>query len=304
MPSNRQQIMMIIVVLLAGILLFVGLYHAIAGEVYEEKALTEAIGYEVTPHAWALVGSGHLVSGAIWSNRDAQIVRAEVLYRQSGKDDFLSAAMHRVGSGNLWAGELPPLPMGESYFYYITAIDSVGASVSVPPSAPEKALMHTRWESPVCPWVQVLYLVLTLGAGIFLLHAVYYGLLVLFGNMGELAQKATASRAHQSMRWAWLALLVGGVIVSAYLHNAALGVGRGWGGWPIGRSFGDTRTELLLLFFGVLLLLRWDLFRFSPTRRRRPRFSNAVFGWLILGGAVLTLVLYAICPALFVQVRL
>jgi hypothetical protein len=191
--------------------------------------------------------------------------------------------------------------MGESYEYYITVIDSGGASASIPEPAPRERLMRVRWESPVNVWVQVVYLVLMIGAVIFLLHALYYGLLILFGRMGELAQKATSSRAHQSLRWGWLALFAAGIPLSVYIHLTALGVGRGWGGWPLGRSFGDTRTELLLLFFGVVLLLRWDLFRFSPTRPRKPRFSNVIFGWLILAGAILALVLHCIPPGLFLQ---
>jgi len=301
MPSNRQQTIMIVVVLLAGIVLLAGLRALVVRVVHEQRALTEPIGYKVSPQPREFVGNGHLVSALIWSNRDAEIVRAEVLYRQKEQEDFHSSAMQRAGAGHYWAGELPALAMGEWYAYYITAIDSAGASVSVPESAPRERLMHTRWESPVNVWVQVVYLALMIGAVIFLLHALYYGLLILFGRMGELAQKATSSRAHQSLRWGWLALFLGGIPLSVHLYTAALGVGRGWGGWPLGHNFGDTRTELLLLFFGVVLLLRWDLFRFSPTRPRKPRFSNAIFGWLVLAGAILTLILYCIPPGLFLQ---
>ncbi|OPX23280.1 MAG: hypothetical protein B1H03_02155 [Planctomycetales bacterium 4484_113] len=301
MPSNRQQIMMIFIVLLAGVLLFVTLRSAIVQKTYEEKALTEPIGYRMVVDGCEGVGRGHLVSAAIWSNRDAEIVRVEILYRQKGQDDFLSVPMQLVGTDDRWVGELPALSMGESYSYYITAIDGAGASVSIPPSAPQEPLLRTRWESPVNPWVQLLYLTLMIGAAVFLLHGVYYVLLILFGRMGELAQKATASRAHQSVRWGWLTLFVAGIVLSTYLHGAALGVGRGWGGWPPGHNFADIRTEVLLLFFGIILLVRWDLFRFSPTRLRKPRFSNAIFGWLVLAGAILTLLLYCFPPRLFVQ---
>jgi len=293
-PTNRQAIFVALIVIIAGLIFLFGFHNSVSPLVYRKADPTEAIGYIHQPVKYGNVGQGHLISASIWSYRNALIVRAELHYRLKGDPAFQGKMMERVGSSVYYVAEIPSQAKGEVFEYYITAIDSGGASVAIPENAPETHLPTVHWKSHMNLWIVLLQLVMLFGAGIYLLHALYYALLLVFGGMGDLAQKATASRAHAAMRWGWLALLIGGVPLAIYITGASFGWQDAWGPWPFGHSLNDSRSLYLLLYFGIILLLRWDLFRFTPTALREPRFSNRILGWLILLGSLLTLLSYAV----------
>ncbi|OGK11126.1 MAG: hypothetical protein A2Y63_06075 [Candidatus Riflebacteria bacterium RBG_13_59_9] len=294
MPTNRQSLFTALTVLIAGIIFLFGFHNSVSPRVYAKFNPEEMIGFRHKPEKYASVGQGHLVNAEIWSYRDALIVRSELHYRIKGEPLFQGKMMERISSGVWYAAEIPTQPKGETSEYYITAIDSAGLPISIPENAPETQLPTVRWKSDLNLWVVLFHLVLLIGAGIYLMHALYYALLLVFGGLGDLAQKATASRAHAAIRWGWVIMLVGGVPLAIYITGSCFGQQEIWAPWPFGNSLNDSRTLYLLLFFGIMLLLRWDLFRFSPTRPTPPRFSNRTFGWLVLAGALFTLLSYAI----------
>jgi len=271
-----------------------GFYNTVSPLVYRKTDPGEPIGYIYQPVKFANVGRGHLVHALIWSNREALIVKADLYYRIAGEPGFHGTLMERIGGSSYYAAELPPRPRGETYEYYITAVDSAGASVSIPENAPGETVMKVRWRSSVNLWLVLIQLGLLFGSGVFLLHTLYYAFLITFGNMGDLAQLATSARAHTALRWGWLALLIGGIPLSLYVSGASFGWDESWRPWPFGADVHDTRTLYLLIYFGIVLLVRRDLFRFTPTAPHRPPVSNKLFGWLILIGALLTLLAYAV----------
>jgi len=294
MPTNRQAFFIAVTVLIAGLVFLFGFHNSVSPRIYLKTDPGEPIGFRHRPVKYASVGQGHLVTAEIWSYREALIVRAELHYRPKGDPSFQGKMMERVGSGVWFAGEIPSQGKGEVFEYYLTAIDSAGAAAAIPENAPETLLPTVRWKSNLNLWVVLVQLVLLIGAGIYLLHAVYFALLLVFGGLGDLARKATASRAHAALRWGALALLIGGIPLGIYINGASSGWEEAWAPWPFGYNLNDTRTLYLLLYFGIILLLRQDLFRFTPTPLRPPRFTNRTFGWLILLGALLTLLSYAI----------
>jgi len=140
-----------------------------------------------------------------------------------------------------------------------------------------------------------------IGTLFFFIHALYYGLLILFGKMGDLAQNATANKAHQALRWGWLAFFLGGILVGGFVSASALGANNFFSGWPFGSDITDTKTEFLLVYFGIVILLRADLFRFTPSVKRTGRITNRAFSWLIVLGSILTALVYAIPHSYFFQ---
>ncbi len=294
MPSGRQTFFRVLTILIAGMVVLFGFYNTVSPLVYRKTDPGEPIGYIYQPVKFANVGRGHLVHALIWSNREALIVKADLYYRIAGEPGFHGTLMERIGGSSYYAAELPPRPRGETYEYYITAVDSAGASVSIPENAPGETVMKVRWRSSVNLWLVLIQLGLLFGSGVFLLHTLYYAFLITFGNMGDLAQLATSARAHTALRWGWLALLIGGIPLSLYVSGASFGWDESWRPWPFGADVHDTRTLYLLIYFGIVLLVRRDLFRFTPTAPHRPPVSNKLFGWLILIGALLTLLAYAV----------
>ncbi len=294
MPSNRQAFFVALTVFLAAVCILLALHNSVSPLIFRLTNPDESIGYIHKPIKYANVGQGHLVSAQIWSYRESLIVRANLHYRQKGAPDFTHVQMDRIGNSVYFAAALPAQQKGQVYEYYVTAQDSFGDSVFIPESAPNGPLPPVTWRSNVNLWLVLLQLVFMLGSGIYMMHATYYALLIVFGRQGNLAQKATSGRAHAALRWGWLALLMGGTVLSTYVTGITTGWLNCWAPWPAGVKIDDTRALYLLIFFGVILILRLDLFRFSPTARRAPWLSNRIFGWLILAGAALTLLSYLI----------
>lgn len=292
MPSNRQAFFVAMTVFLTAVIVLLALYSSVNPVIYRLADPKESIGYIHRPAKYANVGQGHIVSAQIWSYRDALIVRANLHYRHKGAPDFKHIQMDRVGLSVYFSAVIPAQQKGQTYEYYITAQDSFGDSVFIPENAPHGSLPSVTWRSNVNLWLTLLRLVFLIGAGIYMLHGVYYAFLITFGRQGELAQKATASRAHAAIRWGWLTLLIGGVPLSIYVSGIATGWLNAWSPWPVSTKIEDTRTLFLLIYIGTILILRIDLFRFSPTVRKPPWLSNIVFGWLILVGALLALLSY------------
>ena len=294
MPSNRQAFFVALTVFLTAVIFLLALHNSVSPLIYRLANPEESIGYIHKPDKYASVGQGHLVSAEIWSYREALIVRAEIHFRQKGAPEFSHMKMDRIGTSVYFAAIMPAQQKGQIYEYYITAQDSFGDSVFIPEAAPNGPIPSVQWRSNVNLWLVLLQLVFLLGSGIYLMHGIYYALLIVFGRQGELAQKATAGRAYAALRWGWLALLLGGIPLSIYVTGITIGWLNCWSPWPAGADIDDTRTLYLLIFFGVILILRLDLFRFSPTAKRAPWLSNRIFGWLILAGAMLALLSYLI----------
>jgi hypothetical protein len=294
MPTNRQAFFIALTVVIAAAVSLFALHNSVSPLAYRLTDSKEPIGYIHQPDKYADVGQGQLVYAEIWSYREAYIARAVIRYRRIGDTKFTEAEMNRIGTSVYFAAVLPAQQKGQGFEYYISAQDSGGETVIVPDTAPNGPMPSVTWQSNVNLWTVLFQLVLLVGAAIFGLHAIYYALLIVFGRQGELAQKATSSRAHSAIRWGSLTLVVGGIPLAIYITGTAIGWQNCWSPWPIGRSISDSRTLYLLIYLAVILLLRMDLFRFSPTERRQPWLTNRTFGWLILIGAGLTLLSYLI----------
>jgi hypothetical protein len=294
MPTNRQAFFIALTVLIAAAVSLFALHSSVSPLVYKLAVSTEPIGYIMKPEKSAAVGQGHVVLTEIWSYREAYIVRALLRYRRAGDPQFTEMEMNRLGSSVYYAAVLPAQQKGQSFEYYISAQDSEGESVIIPDAAPNGPIPSVTWQSNVNLWTVLFHLVLLIGSAMFGLHAIYYSLLIVFGRQGELAQKATSSRAHSALRWGWLTLAIGGIPLTIYITGVTIGWQNCWTPWPAGASIDDSRTVYLLIYLGAIILLRMDLFRFSPTERRQPWLSNRLFGWLIIAGAGLTLLSYLI----------
>jgi len=281
--------------------MYFAFYAVVTPVTYEELSPEEPIGYSLRVGKKEYVGQPHLVTVSLWSNRKLRIIDASIRYMMPGEDVPRSAKLYQVGSGRFWAGELPPAGLGERVLWYVEAIDEAGASVNIPRQAPQPPLFYTRWERKVNPYLLALHISLMIGTLFFFIHALYYGLLILFGKMGDLAQNATANKAHQALRWGWLAFFLGGILVGGFVSASALGANNFFSGWPFGSDITDTKTEFLLVYFGIVILLRADLFRFTPSVKRTGRITNRAFSWLIVLGSILTALVYAIPHSYFFQ---
>ncbi len=298
MPVKRQKWIISTVVALSAVILYYFITLILTPKVASQNDPRLPISYSVEIKRIERVGNNLLVSGSFQSNRGAEIERAEIRFRHRGEQVFRSTSMKQVNRGAYWVGELPALGISEVMEWYITIFDTEGTTANIPSNAPRNPLFTTKWERQINPSILASKFMFILGALIFLFHSLYYASLILFGRMGDLAQNATTNKAHQSLRWGWLSFFLGAVPISMYISAVTSGIQHAWGGWPVGNSFTDTASELLLIYFGSIILLRVDQFYFTPSVRKTGRISNKLMAWLILIGFLVTMLL-AITPLIF-----
>ncbi len=301
MPVNRQKWILTFVVALAFLTIYVAFLMMVSPNEITSQDASKPFIYRFEVDGTEYVGNTHPVRLYLRSTREADIANVEIRYRQKGEEIFHSSPMIRLNAGDWWAGEIPSAGVAERRFWYITAVDMEGASVNIPENAPTPPLLSTRWERKVNPYVLALHASLMIGTLFFLFHTLYYSLLILFGRMGDLAQNATTNKAHQSLRWGWLSFFLGGIPLGMYVSGAALGIGNAWRAWPFGADVTDTKTEILLIYFAIVILLRSDQFRFTPSVKRTGRISNRAMALMVLIGIALAGIIYAIPHSFFLQ---
>ena len=238
-------------------------------------------------------GRGHLVVLTAWSDRPSGPLSATLRHRDGMDGPFTERRMQPLQDGRTFAATIPPLPEGHRAFYYLE-VHGAGAAATVPTSAPDGPLLYVRWEDPVNPLVLALHITLMISPLFFLLHAIHYASLAARGQPGY------AAKVHAGVRWGWLCFFAGGIPLGIYVSGTALGWDKAWGGWPLGSDITDTKTELLALYWAVVLALRADLLP-AIGRGLRPLAGDRAFARLVLGGAALTAAVYLIPHSFFFQ---
>jgi len=277
---------------------FAAFYVLVTPTMYRSTDPSLPFGFVVVPDDDEYVGHAHLVTGSFWSHTSAPVTSVTMYYYGAHQPTLRAVSMQRIGQGDSWAGELPALGAGERYFYYFTARDGAGSTVNVPSNAPEKPLIDVRWENRIDLLVLTLHITLMIGATFFLVHSVYYALLMLTSASDGVG---VPRKAHRAMRWGWLAFFIGGVPLGIYVSGAALGWQNAWGGWPLGVDLTDTKTEVLVVSWAIALLARPDLWREGGLGVPWRSVKNRSFAVLILVGALLTVLVYAIPHSYFFQ---
>lgn len=240
------------------------------------------------------VGQPHVVTVRAWSERPGPLT--VTLHHRAGTDgEFQALRMQRLGGGSLHAVELAPLPEGHRMFYYMQVRDAQGNQVMIPEQAPAAPLLHVRWEGHVLAPVLALHISLMIGALFFLVHGLHYAVRILGNGTGS--QRATVHKAHRAILWGWLAFFVGGIPLGIYVSGTALSWPNAWGGWPLGTDITDTKTEILVVYWGLVVASKAD--HLHP--RLKPWTMDRKFAFLVLGGAILTAIVYAIPHSYFVQ---
>lgn len=285
---GRRTMVLIAVVLMGAGTLFAAFYAIVTPDMYRSTDPARPFGYVLVPDDDERLGQSHLVTVSIWSHRDATIQAATLHYRLANQTRFTSAPMTHVGRGSTWAAELPELDAAGRWFYYVSARDDRGGTINIPEHAPDKPLPSTRWEARVNLVVLSIHIVLMLGAILFLFHTVYYHLLILFAGTDVANPYPLGRKAQRAMLWGWLTFFVGGIPLGIYVSGKAFGWANAWGAWPLGTDITDTKTQFLLLYWLIPLLLR-------------KRIGERRTAWLSMLGAVLTTIVYAIPHSYFVQ---
>lgn len=285
-PRTKERLVLSATILTAGVLLAVGFSSMITPEMHRQLDPSQPIGYLFVPDDDQLEGTPHFLQGSFWTHSDATIAEVKVHYRRKGEENFASSTMQRVKEGRSFVDELPSLRKGERLFYYLEASDTDGNRVVIPPWAPSSPLFYVTFEGR--PWKLglIIHIVLVMGALLFLAHAFYYALeLLVSANAPPLAHM----RCRKNILWGWACFTMATLPLGFLIAYQTFG--KGWGGWPVGDDITDNKSLITVLYWGVVLL----------ASRRLGKGSGKRLGWMVMGGIVLTTVVYLIPHSFFFQ---
>lgn len=292
---TKQKLVLIGTIMLAGVFLYIGFFFIITPDIRRLTDPTKPINYIYPVDDDQYSGRKHFLTGSFWSTSD-EIASIKVFYKQKEETSFRESVMQRVKDGHTYVDEIESLPKGKRFFYYIEAKTTKGEIERIPPNAPQIPLLWVTFEGRPNLYLLVLHIILVVGAIFFLIHALYFGLIVLTQGSPNGLVGPVLKKFYDSIFIGWLSFTIGTVPLGYYVAYVAFGTG--WGGIPIGNDITDNKTLLMVIYWGILLLLRLDIPRKRESLRR---VSNKGFVFLFLLGILITIIVYMIPHSIFFQ---
>jgi hypothetical protein len=121
----------------------------------------------------------------------------------------------------------------------------------------------------------------------FMFATIFFGLLTVFTAVDLARGKGNARQSVLFLLFTFVSAYIGGLPLGIAVTRATFG--EGWGGWPIGHDITDTKTEILLLFWFITLLLSWN-----ALRGRKMAISNKTYSFLVILSFAVTFITFLI----------
>lgn len=287
------------IIIIVGLALFFIFNDIITPDMYKRIDPSKAIGYIFVPDDDEYEDRKHLLMLSVINFKNVDIKGVYAKFKRKIDNDFKGTALINVNQGVNWVGELPTLPRGERYFYYLEIdyeMDGKLSSIVIPEWAPDKPLLYVTYEGKPNKNLLLLHIVLVIGAAIFLLHALFYSIRCL-GEKDKTKSINYFDKAYKSVLWGWISFTVSTLLIGYYISYQVFG--KGWNGLPIGDDITDNKSLLMIIFWGIVLLLR------SDSKYKLMIFNRIIavrtFCIMIIIGSILTTIIYLIPHSYFFQ---
>jgi len=286
-----------------------GMSKMVSPEMYREIA-PPALGYVFVPDDDTFINTNHYLEvGFIQLGAEAPArVTAWISRSHSGTSEPLEfeSAYFRGEPTDKWFAVLPPLEdKGDRWFYYLTIETTEGREIDIwksmnwfeklfSGSKTDRQLFWVTYEGnvvremPSGKAMLVTHIVLTIGSLFFMLHTLYLVLTILVQPV-----RIWFIKAYKALFWAWLTFLVGAIILGIPITAHTFGVG--FMPWPTQGLFSlgditDTKSTLLVIWWGVLLLCYLGTYRSASSDRVEPARLRRFSVWTIVAIFVTVLV--------------
>jgi len=294
----RDRVPLIVTVAIVSIGLLLMFNKMMSPEMYRSLGPSKPINYVFVPDYDEPTGQKHFVEGSFWSGR-RDSVRVTVFFRRPGESYMEGRLQHIVGS-NKFSFPLPSLGIGQRFFYFLKADDSLGNKVEIKPKRNfmEGILAHGReklfyvtYEGRPPRLLLLLHIGMIVGAMLLMLHGFRFSLSYILSGRG-------LSSAYWSFLVGWALFTVTVLPLGISIAKSTFGVG--WSGFPLGTDITDDKSLVLVVYWLILLAIGWRPYR-GEFSARTGRISGTTFVGLSLIGILLTVWAYAIPHSVFVQ---
>jgi hypothetical protein len=242
----------------------------------EEKVITTV---EHIPPGAVIDGGNAVIRVTVESTAPPE-QQTVVLYYRIGQD-WTGVPLKPVGDESLYEAEIPRQPRGTVVGYYIEVRTAAGSQVRLPAEAPER-LYVVKFQGAAPEWLGVSHNLLLYTGLVLTLVASVLAYLVLKGRTNFL------SKIPFLIGLAALLYGIGGILLQMLLSwyvDARL-----WAGFPVGSNPADTKSLVIVLFWGILAFLTRT--RFFRGQEESVVVRGTQLAVLVLAGTILTIVLF------------
>ena len=207
---------------------------------------------------------------------------AEIVYRIEGKEaGELQRAPMEPGDGGLLKGYLPDFGKGKNIQYAFEVRADSTTTVRLPEDEGES--LRLRYKGEVSTLVLVLHVIFMFGAFFFVVMA------ALCAN--ELRKGiGTKKLTVKMVKWLILFTFIGGWPLGFILNKQRFGPM--WEGFPFGYDVTDNKTQIMFVFWLMVVLLGWG--SFIGRSPETDRFGDREWSVAVLIASVLSLAIFLI----------
>lgn len=201
-----------------------------------------------------------------------------LVYRIGGAELLETVPMDRAG--DVWTARLPSLERGRRIEYGFR-LAGTGETAAERPLTTRLFLL--KYKGEVSPTVLVLHVLCMFASFFFIVES-------LIGAGAILARSETKEFTLAMTRWVLLFSFLGGWPLGFALNWQRFGVM--WEGYPFGYDVTDNKTQVMFLFWLVVMLLSWR--SFFGKRDGGDPVPDRVYAWAVVVSAVVSLVLFLV----------
>ncbi len=207
---------------------------------------------------------------------------AQVLYRIHGESggEVQRVPMEPEEDGQ-WIGLLPDLEKGKKAEYAFEVRSGSGSTARLPEK--DGDFLRLRYKGEVSSLVLILHVIFMFGAFFFMVMA------ALCAN--DLRRGAGTKKLTVKMvRWLILFTFIGGWPLGFILNRQRFGPV--WEGFPFGLDVTDNKTQIMFVFWLMVVLLGWG--SFTGRSAEEDRFGDREYSVAVLIASVLSLAIFLI----------
>jgi hypothetical protein len=205
---------------------------------------------------------------------DASKERAVIYFSETKGSNY--QALEMPVESNVYAIQLPKLEKGQKWWYHIDVYKDNLKIATIPQNEDQ----FIKFKGHVSSFILIPH--------IFCMFAtIFFGILTVFTAVDAVRGNGEIRRS------VWFALLA---FLFGYAGGIPLGIevtrqtfGEGWGGWPIGNDWTDTKTEIFLLFWLVTLVLS-----FNGLRGKKMMITEKTYAFMVILSLVVTFITFLI----------
>jgi hypothetical protein len=205
---------------------------------------------------------------------DPSTVRALVNYSETQGGPYKKVEMAFTRDG--FIVELPILERGHRWYYHIDAIQNNVKIAQLPPDGDQ----FIKFKGRVSPALLVPHI-------LFMFATIFFGIMAVFTAIDYSRAAGEPGRAVRFLLLTLISAALGGFVFGPPVTYQTFG--EGWGGWPVGSDWTDTKTEVFFLFWLLPLILSWKSLR-GGTMSISPR----IYSSLVIVSFTVTLITFLI----------